>query len=76
MEMFQLVNNRHSITQEKKKLFLQQSQSEPKTYFISKKQNFELFLDRGESQYQHQKHMQDECSSTQKHHVLHQANGL
>lgn len=39
-----------------------------------KKQNFELLLDRGESQYW--KHKQDECSSTQNDRVLHLVNGL
>lgn len=75
MEMFQLVNNCHSITREKSCFYNNQNLNQKK-HFISKKQNFELFLDRGESQYQHWKHMQDECSSTQKDHVLHQVNGL
>lgn len=75
MEVFQLVNNCHSITQEKSCFYNNQNLN-PQEHFIFKKQNFELFLDRGESQYQHRKHMQHECCSTQKDHVLHQVNGL
>lgn len=69
MEMFQLVNNCYSITREKNSQNLN-----PNQHFLSKKQNVELLLDRGESQYW--KHKQDECSSTQNDRVLHQVNGL
>lgn len=69
MEMFQLVNNCYSITWEKNSQNLN-----PNQHFFSKKQNFELLLDRGESQYW--KHKQDECSSTQNDRVLHQVSGL
>lgn len=73
MEMFQLVNNCYSITWEKKCSYNTQNLN-PNQHFFSKKQNFELLLDRGESQYW--KHKQDECSSTQNDHVLHLVNGL
>lgn len=65
MEMFHFVNNCHSVTWEKSCFFNNQNLN-PKEDFISKKQNFELFLDRGESQHQHWNHMQDECSSTER----------
>lgn len=67
--MFQLVNNCYSITREKNSQNLN-----PNQHFLSKKQNVELLLDRGESQYW--KHKQDECSSKQNDRVLHQVNGL